>query len=282
MLQNLWKIGLLWLLPVTWDLATLYAWSVQGYHAAGGLVIRLSVPLAMPRFSGALRYTQTPRITEPSLETHRYQPHPPHMHFGSAPFLPHISMAVTVGVVLGWTILEWCFVMGLLRWGAHLSLASGPIRLRALPIYLAINLGLTALASIPATIAQSLLIRIGAGIVIPALVIGLQYFLIFLKFELLTDNSTVMEQWRHSQDHRRLRSSALLGWLVAIAAIGFLSALIANLGSGALWASAWIVIIDAIDVWLLVLLVQSFKDAKRGVHSSSPSDNLAPSLVPPR
>lgn len=268
MTRNSWKIGILALLPIAWDLTALHNWILRGYHAIGGLLIRLYVPLAMPQFSSALRWTRLPRVTEPSLETHRYRPHPPHLHFAASWFAPHTSLGGTLLFLLGWTVLEWCFVMGLLRWGTQVPLASLGVRVRALPIFFGINLGILALRSIPTVIQDPLAIRLLVGVLLPGLVIGMQYFLIFFKFDLLTTESNLRQQWQQSQLHRHRRSSFVTGWLIAMVAIGFLSALVANLGTGTLWAVSWTVVIDGVDVWLLLVLAGNFEAATKGMAST--------------
>lgn len=277
MARRLWNIGILALIPIAWDLVALDAWIRRGYHLAGGLLIRLYVPLAMPRFSSELHFSKLPRITEPSLEIHRYQPHSPHLYFGPSPFLPHVSIAMLCALIGAWTIVEWLFVMGLLQWGAQLALASWSIRLRSLPVYLGINGVLIGVSSISQHRGDTLSVRLAVGLLVPLALLGLQYFFIFLKFELMTDDSNLIAQWRHSQAHRRMRTPSIVGWMVALVDIGLLSALIANLGSGALWSSIWVVIIDVLDVWLLTVLASNFKEATLRHPSTLPPDDRSSS-----
>lgn len=279
MTRNLWKIGILALVPIAWDLFDLYSWTRRGYHAIGGLLIRLYVPLAMPQFSSELRWSRLPRVTEPSLETHRYQPHSPHLHVVVSPFAPHLSLGINLMLLLGWTVLEWGFLIGLLRWGTDASRSSLTVWVRALPVFFAINLGIMALRWVPKLMGGPLATRLLVGILLPALVIGVQYFLIFFKFELLTDGSSLRRQWQHSQAHRRLRSTFVTGWLIAMLAIGFLSGLVANLGTGTFWAVSWTVAIDGVDVWLLLLLARNFVAATQGIPATPLVDAMNSSRI---
>jgi len=89
----------------------------------------------------------------------------------------------------------------------------------------------------------------------------------FFKFTLITVPEPLSTQWHHSQIMRRSQTTSLTGWFTAAVAIGFLSAMIANLSATPAWTIAWLVVVDMVYAWLIVLLVDYYRSAQLGLES---------------
>ncbi len=261
------RVAFLALLPILWDTLWVDAWLSRGYHAAGGLLLRFYVPVAMPSFLNLTLLDNRPIVVEPSLNTARYVPHAPHLHVVWRPFLPHLSIAEAAIAVVGWSFIQWIFATGLIRWVGQLALAPWLTRIRGLLVYIVINLTFMAISWIAGSVTTGITRIMVGAILVPILLVFLKYIMAFFKFTLITVPEPLSTQWHHSQIMRQSQTTSLTGWFTAAVAIGFLSAMIANLSATPAWTIAWLVVVDMVYAWLIVLLVNYYRSAQLGLSS---------------
>lgn len=264
MRRNWYWIPILSLLPISWDIVWLWSRLSQGYHTVGGILIRFYVATAMPSFLNLVRLNRHPLISEPSLNTSRYIPHPPHLYLSTAPLLPHTTLLTAILAMVGWSVVQWVFVMILLHAIWYIPLVSWPKRWYGLVWFIVLNLVILAAQWSTDLIPPSLSRLLLAGLVIPLGLIVAKYFLVFFKFSLVAESGSLSYQWHQSQKRRHTSAQQITGWLIGAMAVSLLSALMANLSPAVWWVLGWLIIIDIVYVWLLVLLANYYRQSKVG------------------
>jgi hypothetical protein len=162
----------------------------------------------------------------------------------------------------GWSVVEWIFVMLLLRRIWHIPLVSWGERWRGLGWFIVLNLAFLSTQWDAYLMPQSLSRFLLTGLVVPLGLVVAKYFLVFFKFSLMSESGPLSHQWRHSQWTRRASRQRITGWMIGALAISLLSALITNLSPDVWWILGWLVTIDLIYVWLLVLLANYYRQSK--------------------
>ena len=264
MRRNWYWFPILALLPILWDIVWLLSRLAHGYHTVGGILISFYVATAMPSFLNLVRLNQHPLISEPSLNTARYVPHPPHIYLSTARLIPHLTILGGILAIVGWSAVEWVFVMILLRGLWHIPLASWGQRWRGLGWFIVLNLVLFTAQWAAHLVPQSPIRLLLAGLVVPLALVFVKYFLIFFKFSLVSETGSLSRQWRRSQWTRRTNNQRIIGWLVGALAISLLSSLMTNLSPAVWWVLGWLIIIDVVYVWLLILLANYYRQSTVG------------------